>query len=122
MQVQINFDHNVEVHEALIGYVRGLVESALSRVSDHITRVEVHLSDASDRKSGSNDKCCMMEARLENRQPIAVTHEAETLDHAVDGAVDKLVRLIENTQGRSRDNRDHRTDPPLSGPKHLEGR
>jgi hypothetical protein len=59
--------------------------SALSRVSDHITRVEVHLSDASDRKSGSNDKCCMMEARLENRRPIAVTHEAETLDHAVDG-------------------------------------
>ena len=99
MQIQINTDHNIEGHEALAAQVSEVVESALSRVSDHITRVEVHLSDENSDKHGQNDKRCMMEARLEGRQPIAVTHQAATLDQAVDGAADKLTRLIESTLG-----------------------
>ncbi len=117
MQVLINSGHNIEVHEGLDAHVRGLVESTLSRVSDHITRVEVHLSDENGPKIGSHDKRCMMEARLEGRQPIAVTHQATTLDHAIDGAIDKLARLIENTQGRRLDNKSQRTDPPHSETK-----
>jgi hypothetical protein len=60
---------------------------------------------------------CMMEARLEGHQPIAVTHEAMTLDQAVDGAADKLTRLVENTLGRLQTQRDRRTDPPLTEEK-----
>jgi ribosome-associated translation inhibitor RaiA len=44
-----------------------------------------------------------MEARLEGHQPIAVTHEAETIDQAIDGAADKLKRLLDHTLGRLRD-------------------
>jgi hypothetical protein len=44
-----------------------------------------------------------MEARLEGRQPTAVTHEAESLDDAVSGAADKLKRVIESTLGRLKD-------------------
>jgi len=119
MQIQINTDHNIEGHEALAVQVRGVVESALSRISDHITRVEVHLSDESSHKSGEksrqNDKRCMIEARLEGLQPVAVTHQAATLDQAVDGAAGKLVRLIESTLGRLHDEKSRRTDPPLPG-------
>jgi ribosome-associated translation inhibitor RaiA len=87
------------------------VESALSRFSDHITRVEVHLNDEnSDKKGGNDDMRCMMEARLEGRQPITVTHQAATLDQAVDGAADKLAGLIESTLGRLRDQQRRRTD------------
>jgi hypothetical protein len=46
MQVQINTDHNIEGHEALAARVREIVESALSRISDNITRVEIHLPKA----------------------------------------------------------------------------
>lgn len=46
---------------------------------------------------------CMMEARLEGRQPIAVTHQAASLDQAVDGAADKLTKMIDSTLGRLRD-------------------
>lgn len=120
MQVQINTDHNIEGHEALAVQVSGVVKSALSRISDHITRVEVHLSDESSRKSIQNDKRCLMEARLEGRQSIAVTHRAATLDQAVDGAADKLARLIESTLGRLRDQKSRRTDPPPPGPKFTE--
>ena len=117
MQVQINTDHNIEGHEALAAQVSGTVETALGRVSDHITRVEVHLSDENGDKSGQNDKHCMIEARLEGRQPIAVTHQAATLDQAVDGAADKLARLIESTIGRRRDRESRRTDSRPHGPK-----
>jgi len=116
MQIQINTDHNIEGREKLATYVREVVESALNLVSDHITRVEVHLSDENSNKSGPNDKRCLIEARLEGRQPIAVTHQASNVDDAVGGAADKLARLIESTLGRQRDLRDHRPEPPVSGP------
>ena len=115
MQIQFNTDHNIEGHEALATQVRGVVERALSHISDHITRVEVHLSDDRSHKSCQNDKRCMMEARLEGHQPIAVTHQAATVDQAVDGAADKLARLIESTLGRLREQKSHRADPPPPG-------
>ena len=59
----------------------------------------------------------MMEARLEGRQPIAATHQAATLDLAIDGASDKVARMIESTIGRLHEQRKHRTDPPPPGAK-----
>jgi ribosome-associated translation inhibitor RaiA len=114
MQIQINTDHNLEGHESLAARISGVIENTLSRFSDHITRVEVHLSDEnSDKKDGYDNMRCMIEARLEGRQPIAVTHQATTLDEAVDGAADKLTNLIETTLGRLHDQELRRTDPPL---------
>jgi ribosome-associated translation inhibitor RaiA len=115
MQIQVNTDHNIEGHQALADQVTGVVERALNRISEHITRVEVHLSDVNGDKSGPTDKRCMMEARLEGRQPVAVTHQAATLDQAVDDAADKLTRLIESTLGRRSDRASRRTDPPPPG-------
>ncbi len=104
MQIQLNTDGNVEGHEALATQVNSTVESALKRFSDHITRVEVQLSDEnSDKKGGNDEMRCVLEARLEGRKPIAVTHHAATVDQAVDGAADKLTKLIESTLGRLRD-------------------
>lgn len=112
MQIQLNTDRNIEGHEALTTRVSEEVESALKRFSDRITRVEVHLSDEnSDKKGGNDDMRCVMEARLEGRQPVAVTHHAATLDQAIDGAADKLASLIESTLGRLRDQKRVRTDP-----------
>ncbi len=110
MQIQLNTDSNIEGREALATQVSSVVENALKRFSDRITRVEVHLSDEnSEKKGGTEDMRCVMEARLEGRQPIAVTHQATTLDQAVDGAAEKLTKLIESTLGRLRDHK---------GPRH----
>lgn len=111
MQINTNTDHNIEGREGLSAHVTGVVESALSRMSNGITRVEVHLSDENGSKNSQNDKRCMMEARIHGRQPIAVTHHAMTLNQAVDGAADKLARLIENSIGKQHDQGIHRTDP-----------
>ncbi|MDZ4673527.1 MAG: HPF/RaiA family ribosome-associated protein [Gemmatimonadota bacterium] len=101
MQVQVNTGHHIEADEAMAESVRDVVARALSHFSDHITRVEVHLRDQDGAKNGRDDKRCMMEARLEGRQPIAVTHEAPTVDQAVAGAADQLASRVESTLGRS---------------------
>jgi len=102
---------NIAGHEALAAQVSSVVESALSQFSDHITRVEIHLSDESSHKNTPNDKRCVMEARLEGRQPVAVTEHAASVDEAVAGAAHKLAKLIESTLGRLSHRKRHRTDP-----------
>jgi hypothetical protein len=97
VDIQINTDHNIEGHEALAADTTDVVGRALRRFSDHITRVEVHLGDENGPKEGQNDMRCMLEARIEGRPPIAVTHHADTIQLAVDGAANNLVALIENT-------------------------
>jgi len=100
MQIQVNTDKHIEGREEIVAQVEATVASSLSRFSDRITRVEIHLSDENGDKNGQNDKRCMMEARLEGRQPTAVTCEAATLDQAVAGAADKMKRSLESTLGR----------------------
>jgi ribosomal subunit interface protein len=117
MQIQINTDHNIEGHQTLIAQVSSVVENALNRYSEHITQVDVHLSDEnSNKKGGNNDMRCKIEAHLKGRQPIAVTHQANTLDQAVEGASDKLASLIESTLERLHDQELRRTDPSLPEP------
>ena len=117
MQVQINTDRNIEGHEALATHVRAVVENALSHLAEHVTRVEVHLSDENsakkEQKNGQSDKRCMLEARLQRHNPIAVTAHAASIHQAVDGAADKLVRAIESTLGRLYDHK-HRRDTPAA--------
>jgi ribosomal subunit interface protein len=101
MLIQINTDDNITNTDALTGHVESVVKDALDRFADQITRVEVHLSDEnSDKKSGSADMRCLLEARLAGLQPISVSAEAATVAQAVDGATRKLKRSLDSTLGR----------------------
>ena len=82
MQVQVNTDHHIKGHEALVTSVRATLEKP-EPLQRSITRVEVHVSDENGDKQGQNDKRCVMEARR-GRQPVAVTHQAATVDDAID--------------------------------------
>ncbi len=106
MQVLVHTDHNIEGHRSLADRIEGVVESALARAKDHVTRVEVHLSDEnSDKKGGRLDMRCVMEARVEGRPPVAVTHHAATVDRAVAGAADKLARVMDRQLDRLHEKR-----------------
>jgi ribosome-associated translation inhibitor RaiA len=117
MQIQINTGRHIEGQERLSNWAGGVVEQALSRVGDHITRVEVHLSDENGHRSGQHDQQCVMEARLEGHQPIAVTHQAATMDQAVNGAAEKLTSAIKTIIGRQRDQHRRQAEPlPAEAP------
>ncbi len=115
MKIQINTDVNINGTEALAAQVTATVEQALERFAEHITRVEVHLSDENGAKSGQRDQRCMLEARLEGRQPVAVTDHAATMEQAVHGAAHKLAHLLDSTLGRVHDHREKTSGLPLSG-------
>lgn len=101
MHIEVSTDNQIEGGEELTRQVEAVVEGALGRFSDWITRVEVHLSDeSSSSKVRDNDKRCVMEARPANLQSIAVSHQGATLDQALKGAAKKLARLLNDTAGR----------------------
>ena len=100
MHIQINTDKNVDGVDAFANQIKAIVESTLNRFSEHITRVEVYLSDENSDKAGTRDKRCLMEARLKGLQPIAVAHQASNLDQSVQGAAEKLNNKIESDLGR----------------------
>lgn len=95
MQIQLNTDKNIDGREKLQAHVEKVLTHQLSRFSSRITRVEVHLSDENGHKTGPDDKRCVLEARLEGRPPTVVTHHGANIDQALDGAADKLKRLLE---------------------------
>ena len=115
MKIQLNTDVHIDGTEALAAQVSATVEQALERFGEQVTRVEVHLSDENGSKGGQQDHRCMLEARLEGRQPVAVTDHAATLEQAVDGAAQKLARLLDSTLGRLHDHREKTSGLPLSG-------
>lgn len=112
MKILINTGHNINGSEKMVRHVEAVVESSLGHLAELITRVEVHLSDENSCKGGSNDKRCMMEARLERHQPVAVTHEAVTIDQAISGAVVKLKNSLDHTLGRLGDHEARKHQSP----------
>lgn len=100
MQIQVNTDSNIKGREGLATHITDEVSHILGRFSDHLTRVEVHLSDENSGKSGPLDKRCVMEARPSGHQPVAVTHHGATLEEAYVGAGHKLQKLLASTFGR----------------------
>ena len=103
MQVEVTTDHAVEGGSELISEVESEVGAALSRFSERLTRVEVHLGDENAGKHGAADKRCTLEARPAGQPPVAVTHHAETSAQARAGALKKLRSLLEKRFGRADD-------------------
>ncbi len=102
MQIQFNTDKNVEGSTKLIEFLSSILSEGLHRFKDQITRLEVHLSDEDGSKDGQNDIRCLLEARLEGMNPVAVTNLANTNEKAVKGASDKLKTLLTTTLGKAR--------------------
>ncbi len=105
MDIHLHTDSNIHGQDSLAAHVTRVVEGALDRFSDKITRVEVHLSDENGAKSGQRDKRCMIEARVKGLQPAAVTEFAATVEAAIDGAIAKMERSLETTIERRSDRR-----------------
>lgn len=97
MKILVNTGSNLAGNEELVARVEAAITKALSHFRNHVTRVEVHLSDENGDKHGQHDKRCMIEARLQGRRPIAVSCEAPTLVQAVAGAADRLKSSLGTT-------------------------
>ncbi len=103
MIIQLNTDHNIQGDERLQTYVNDLITSELGRFSDRVSRMEVFLKDENSHKPGINDKHCSIEARIEGRKPLAASDQGDTVDLALQGAVEKLKHVLDSTLEQLRD-------------------
>ena len=90
MKIQFNTDKTIDWDKRHDDHFTSVIIDELERFRDHITRVEVHLSDENGAKEGVDDIRCLMEARMEGRKPIAVTNKANSAELAIDGAITKI--------------------------------
>jgi len=100
MQIQVHSDNHIEGSARLADWVSASVAGKLDRYDDELTRVVVHLNDENGDKAGAHDKRCQIEARPKGHQAVSVTHKAESLQLAVDGAADKMQHALESLMGK----------------------
>lgn len=103
MQVQVHTDDNIQGGESLAQWISEETTAKLARFRDHVTRVEVFLTDLDAGKAGPLDKRCRVEARPAGRQPVTVTADGDKLASAFTGALDKLIRALDTDMGRLKD-------------------
>lgn len=90
MQIQLQTDRHIQHHVGLEHHVDDVIRKTLQPYRDHITRVEVHLSDVNAKKAAEHDKRCVVSFHLSGRQPMAVSAEADTVHHVIDSVAKKL--------------------------------
>jgi|SRR5690554_264491 len=100
MTIQFNTDSNISGNQGLQENLSERLTHALKKYGDRITRLEVHLSDENSSKIGENDKRCMLEARVADIKPVAVTNFDNSIDQAVTGAIAKLTAALDSTLGK----------------------
>jgi ribosome-associated translation inhibitor RaiA len=102
MQVQVHTDKHIEGTEAMAQWASSTIGTELARFSGQITRVEVFLSDENGGKKNTQESIqCTLEARLEGHQPLVLKHHGANLNQAIEGAAEKMSRLIDSTLGRT---------------------
>jgi hypothetical protein len=100
MNILVHTANSITDRERQLLDAETAIGHALRNFADQITRVEVHLGDTNGGKGGENDKRCSIEIRIEHHQPIAASHQAGTLHHAVEGAAKKARAAMESLVGR----------------------
>ncbi|MCC8410776.1 HPF/RaiA family ribosome-associated protein [Mucilaginibacter sp. UR6-1] len=100
MNIQINTDKNIDGNERLQAFLEDKLTNALSRFESHLTRIELHLSDENAGKSGPDDKRCLLEARIEGHEPLSVRANGDTVETAVNDAINKIKNLLDHVMGK----------------------
>lgn len=104
MQVQVHADDSIQGGETLAQWVQEEINAKLSRIKEHVVRVEVFLSSVDALKTtGGPGKRCVLETRANGRPPVAVNAEAEKVKDAIHAAIEKLRRAVETDLDKVKD-------------------
>lgn len=95
MLIHVNTDSHIHGSEELGRWVEETLQQSFARFEPQLMRLEVHLADENSQKAGSADKRCLLEARLSGLEPIVASENAESIDQAVEGAIDRLTTALD---------------------------
>ncbi len=100
MKIQVNSDKTIAVDARLTRFVEGEVNRVLDRFAIKLTRVEIHLSDVDNKKTGQADKRCLIEVRPAGARPLSASAKATKMASAVGEALGKMQRSLATFFGR----------------------
>jgi hypothetical protein len=106
MQFQFNSDNRITGDATVAGRIENLVRGRLDRVSDRLSRVEVHVSDVNGPRHG-NDIRCAVELRPNGMKPVSATDEAASVEAAVASATDKALSAYDRLIGKQTTRKGH---------------
>lgn len=102
MMIKIHTDNTLDGHERMETYFTNVVDEALKRFEDNITRIDVYLGDENNGKFGTDDKRCTIEAHMAGKPPLAVVNHSDTIEKSVNGALDKMKKVLNTTFSKMR--------------------
>ena len=100
MKVQINYG-DIDHSDAISSHATDCVEAAMTHFVKKVTRVEVHLRDDKQNRTGPDDLRCMMEVRLAGEQPMTVDARGGDIYAVIKVCADKLNRAVKRKLERS---------------------
>ena len=100
MKIQVNSDKTIDVDATLTRSVEDDVSRVLDRFAAKLTRVEVHLSDVDNKKTGRADKRCLIEVRPAGDKPLSTSAMTTKMESAVSEALGKMQRSLITFFGR----------------------
>lgn len=100
MEIKVNTDNHITGSEEMTVKFTDELKKKLNRFSEYITSADIFFGDENKGKFGTDDKRCTIEVRPKNMNAEAVTHYAGTLNHAFNGAVDKVRNLLDSKIGK----------------------
>ena len=107
MIFQLRTDNHIRYSAELSESIRADVEADLvPRFGDRLRRVEVYLEDMNADKGGVDTRCSV-EVHLAGHPAVAAEGRAENVETAVEGAIEKVLRVLEKQLGRRDDRAGH---------------
>lgn len=100
MFVQVNRDNQMEDREADLAAVERMVTDRLGRITDKVTRAEVHLGHVKESRGNNPEYRCMVEVRPENLAPVAASAEGGEVETVVRSACDKVLNAYDKVIGK----------------------
>lgn len=103
MIIAFNTDHNINGGETFTTPLRTILLDKLENYSHKIRKVDVYLSDENGKKEGSYDKRCLLEAHIDEMEPIVGSNHADTSEEALTGAIQHLKAALDKRLGQEKD-------------------
>ncbi len=95
MQILLQSDPNTDSSQLMAEHFATVVNAAMGRFGERVTRVEAHLSGANGQpKTSGNDIHCTLQATLKGLDAVVVKDQSGNAHQAIDGALRKLKRAV----------------------------
>lgn len=107
MQVQFNSDNQVEGDTDMAARVEEIARARVSRIEQHLTRMEIHVGDVDGPRNGVEGKRCAIEVRPAGMSPISATDHAANVESAVAGAADRILAAYDRQVGKRTSRKGH---------------